>query len=137
MADELEVLAGGPAVVVQVGGREITVTPIRVRELAAFTRVAQPIFAELGAEIRAGQWDSVVLELLGRQAEQLVQLVAIGARETVASVEEMSVADLITLAGAVVAVNSDFFVRAVMPALTQALGCITGTLESGSRPLDS
>lgn len=134
MGNDLERVAGGPVLTVSAGGRSVSVSPIRVRELAAFTRALEPILARLGgADAGSVNWSDLALDILAKHAERVVELVAIGARMEAAEVESLSIPELVELAGAVCAVNVDFFVQAVMPATTAALGSVTAALESGSK----
>lgn len=137
MADELDLLAGGPRVVLEVGGAVITVSPIRVRELGAFTRAVQPILGEVRHELQGGDFASAAMRLAAYHDEHVVDIVAVGARQEREWVLDRSVPELLELVGAVFAVNTDFFVRAVMPALQAAVVRIAATLEAGSRPLNS
>lgn len=137
MADELDLLAGGPEVVLQVGGEVVRVTPIRVRELAPFTRAVAPILGEIRRELTEGDFGAAALRLAAFHTEHLVDIVASGGRLDREWVLDRSVPELIELTGAVFAVNSDFFVRAVMPALQAAVERIAATIEGGSRQLNS
>lgn len=137
MADELDLLAGGPEVVLQVGGKAIRVSPIRVRELAAFTRAMQPVMGEIQHEIQGRDFVGAAMRLAAYHTEHVVDIVATGARLDRDWVLDRSVPELLELVSAVLAVNWDFFVRAVMPSLQAAVERIAATLESGSRPLNS
>lgn len=137
MADELDLLAGGPEVVLQVGETSVRVSPIRVRELAAFTRAVQPVLGEIHHELQGGDFLGAAMRLAAYHAEHVVDIVAVGARIEREWVLDRSVPELLELLGAVLSVNMDFFVRAVMPSLQAAVARIAATLESGSRPLNS
>ncbi len=108
--NELEQLNPQP-VTVQAGGLEIPVTPIRVRELAAFTRAVQPIAASVAA-------GADIASLLADHADAVIDAAAIGARVERDFVLDLGLDDLLDLAGAVLTVNLDFFVRTLLPKIT-------------------
>lgn len=119
-------------VTVTAGGREVAVTPIKVRELPAFAAAVEPLLQAVssGADVSA---------LLMRDAESLIKAVAIGARLERAFVDDLELDELLTLAAAVLEVNADFFVRRVAPALNLAVERIGARmagsmLSSGSSP---
>lgn len=100
-------------VVVQAGGRAVEITPIRVRELAAFTRAVQPI-----AAAAAGGAD--IASLLADHADAVIDATAIGARLERGFVLDLGLDELVELAGAVLTVNVDFFVHRLLPKVTAA-----------------
>ena len=137
MTDELDLLAGGPEVVIKAGEIEVRVSPVRVRELGAFTRAVQPILGEIQHELQGGDFAGAAMRLAAFHTDHVVDIVATGARVEREWVMDLSVPTLIELAGTVLAVNVGFFAQAVMPALQGALGRFAATLESGSRRLNS
>ncbi len=106
------------------GGRAITVAPVRVGSLPAFLRAVEPIARELA------QGD--VLAALAREADRLIEATAIGAGVERAWLEAQSVDALAELAAAVVEVNAGFFVRRVLPAIERA-GAALGQGASSAR----
>src|SRR5574340_1578082 len=119
-------------VTVTAGGREVAVTPIRTRELVAFTAAVDPLLQEIAAG--AG-----VAALMTRDVESLIKAVAIGARLERAFVDDLELDELLNLAAAVLEVNADFFVRRLAPALDLAVERIGARLagamlSSGSSP---
>lgn len=119
-------------VTVAVGGREVAVTPIKVRELPAFASVVEPLLQDItsGAGVAA---------LMTRDVESLIKAVAIGARLERAFVDDLELDELLNLAAAVLEVNADFFVRRLAPALNLAVerigARVAGSmLSSGSSP---
>lgn len=107
---ELEQLSPRP-VVVQAGGRAIEITPIRVRELVAFTRAVQPVAAGVAA-------GADITILLADHADAMIEATAIGARLDRDFVLDLGLDDLLDLAGAVLEVNMDFFVHRLLPKIT-------------------
>lgn len=119
-------------VTVTAGGREVAVTPIRVRELPAFAAAVEPMLHEIAS-------GTGVAELMTRDVESLIKAVVIGARLERAFVDDLELDELLNLAAAVLEVNADFFVRRLAPALNLAVERIGArvaglTLSSGSSP---
>ncbi len=109
MQDDLNSLINAPTLV-KLGEREVAITPIKVRELPAFTRAISPIFAALGQGLD-------VPTLLAAYPESVIEATAIGARLPIEEVRELDLDGLLALAFAVLEVNADFFARRIAPAL--------------------
>ena len=110
--DTLEKIAPVP-ITITVAGEPLTIAPIKTRELPRMLKAVKPIAAEIMAENVAGA--------LLAHADCLVEAVAIGARKPRAWVDELDLDDLVLLASAVLEVNGDFFVRAVLPGARKAM----------------
>lgn len=107
---ELAQMAPVP-VVVQAGGRDIEITPIRVRELAAFSAAVQPLAAGMAAGMD-------VASLLAYHVDAVLEATAIGARVERDFVLDLDLEALYSLAEAVLTVNLDFFVQRLLPKIT-------------------
>lgn len=95
-----------------IGGRSISITPIKVKDLPAFIAAVEPIAKELAAGDIAGA--------LLRQADAVITATAIGAGVERAWLEAQTPDVLIELAAQVLEVNADFFVHRALPRLTAA-----------------
>jgi len=98
----------------------VDVSPIRVKELPAFSRAIEPLVQQ----IMASGDDLDVAELLIGNMEQAIAAVAIGARIHRDTLDQLSLEELVALAGAVIEINFDFFIKRVIPrvsTLTEAL----------------
>lgn len=102
---------------IDVADERLSLTPIKTRELPAMMRAIAPILAE----IQGGD----VLGALAKNADSMVDAVSIGSRKPREWVDELDLDDLVAVAGAVLEVNVDFFVRAVLPGLTKAVEGLT------------
>lgn len=110
--ETLEKIAPVP-VTITVAGESLTISPIKTRELPRMLKAVKPIAAEIQAEDVAGA--------LLANADCLVEAVAIGARKPRGWVDELDLDELVLLASAVLEVNGDFFVRAVLPGARTAM----------------
>lgn len=102
---------------IDVADERLSLTPIKTRELPAMMRAIAPILAE----IQGGD----ILGALAKNADSIVDAVSIGSRKPREWVDELDLDDLVAVAGAVLEVNVDFFVRAVLPGLTKAVEGLT------------
>ncbi len=102
---------------IDIADERLSLTPIKTRELPAMMRAIAPILAE----IQSGD----ILGALATNADSMVEAVSIGSRKPREWVDELDLDDLVAVAGAVLEVNADFFVRAVLPMLTQAVEGLT------------
>lgn len=101
--------------VVKVGDETIIVTPIRVKELTAFTKAVAPILET----IKEVELENLMIILLMNHTETIIRAVAIGIRRDMDFVNKLDIDDLVALGNAVLEVNIDFFILRVLPALKQ------------------
>lgn len=100
-------------------GREITLTPIKVKELAAFSRAIEPIVVDLTT--------GDVIAALARNAEALIEATCIAARVDEDWLGEQSADVLVELASAAMEINAGFFVERILPRI-QRVAEMVGTL---------
>jgi len=128
MADDLgDPLAALPPVPtsIVIGGERIELTPIKVGEVPAFTRAVQPAVATLSSSLSASpDW----LALLAEHGEAVIEAVAIASRRPPEWVAGLALDEAVRLAEAVFEVNADFFIRRVLPSMTEAAARVSQTL---------
>ena len=111
---------------VEIAGERIDLSPLKVGEVPAFARAVQPIAASLSA---SPDW----LALLAEHGEAVIAAITIATRRPVDWVAGLDLDEAVRLAEAVFAVNADFFIRRLLPSVTQAAARIGQTLESPTR----
>ena len=111
---------------IEIAGERIDLTPLKVGEVPAFARAVQPIAAGLSA---SPDW----LALLAEHGEAVIATIAIATRRPVEWVAGLDLDEAVRLAEAVFGVNADFFIRRLLPSVTQAAARIGQTLESPTR----
>jgi hypothetical protein len=113
-------------VFVEIAGKRIDLTPLKVGEVPAFARAVQPIAASLAA---SPDW----LALLADHGDAVIEAIAIASRRPRDWVASLDLDEAVRLAEAVFGVNADFFIRRLLPSVTQAAARIGQTLESPTR----
>ena len=108
---------------IEIAGERIDLTPLKVGEVPAFARAVQPIAVGLSA---SPDW----LALLAEHGEAVIATIAIATRRPVVWVAGLDLDEAVRLAEAVFGVNADFFIRRLLPSVTQAAARIGQTLES-------
>ena len=108
---------------IEIAGERIDLTPLKVGEVPAFARAVQPIAAGLSA---SPDW----LALLAEHGEAVIATIAIATRRPVVWVAGLDLDEAVRLAEAVFGVNADFFIRRLLPSVTQAAARISQALES-------
>ncbi len=98
---------------VEVGGERLDLTPLKVGEIPGFARAVQPVAASLSA---SPDW----LTLLAGHGEAVIEAVAIASRRPRDWVASLELDEAVRLADAVFGVNADFFIRRLLPTLTEA-----------------
>lgn len=113
------------AVKLDVRGETLEVTPVRVKELPGFARAVHPLLPHLAPDHdTALNW----ADLMTLYADSIIDAVSLGIRKPRAWVEEMEVDELVAAVGAVATVNVDFFVRRLLPRVTETAAEVTKTL---------
>ena len=110
-----DVLAALPPVphTLEIAGETLELTPLKIGELPAFVRAIRPFATYIGVEV---DW----LALFGERGEDVLVALAVAARRPREWVAQLSLDAAIQLAEAVFEVNADFFIRRVLPSLTEA-----------------
>ena len=108
---------------VEISGEHIDLTPLKVGEVPAFARAVQPIAASLSA---SPDW----LALMAEHGEAAIAAIAVATRRPVEWVAGLDLDEAVRLAEAVFGVNADFFIRRLLPSVTQAAARIGLALEN-------
>ena len=114
----------------EIAGEHLDLTPLKVGEVPGFARAVQPIAASLSA---SPDW----LAILAEHGEAVIAALAIATRRPVDWVAGLDLDEAVRLAEVVFGVNADFFIRRLLPSVTQAAARIGLTLErptSGAMP---
>lgn len=109
---------------ITIADRTLDLQPVKVRDLPAFLAAVEPIARELAGGDLMGA--------LVRQADRVIEATAIGAGVERAWLEAREADELVELAAAVIEANADFFVRRVMPRLTEAAEKIAAIASGGT-----
>lgn len=114
-----------------IGGKTLALTPLRMRQLPAFAKSIMPV---AGFMMRGE-----LLAALAIAGDDLVDAVTVAIGEPREWVVELLPDEFITLASAVMEVNTDFFVQHVAPQVTAAAESMTKALRAGatSSPVSS
>ena len=108
---------------IEIAGERIDLTPLKVGEVPAFARAVQPIAASLSA---SPDW----LALMAEHGEAAIAAIAVATRRPVEWVAGLDLDEAVRLAEVVFGVNADFFIRRLLPSVTQAAARIGQALES-------
>ena len=120
----------GKEVLVQ--GESLVIKPYTFGQIARVSKLAYPIVAALQdsgllkietiegqANISiASDWPSRIVEIMGLGGEEFLQLVALSIGKPRAWLDTIQIDDGVTLAKAVIEVNSDFFAKRILPLLS-------------------
>jgi len=104
-----------PESTVNVQGREIVLTPIKVKALPKVVRALRPIMSGLPEEITAADMMDLYLE----NSDAVTEAIAAMACMTVDEVEDLQIDDAVSLLTACVEINRDFFTQTLPGMLNQ------------------
>lgn len=133
--DDLAAIAPPEGVALTLGGRDIVVMPLRVRDIAPLARLIRPFGERLmQGLLGAGLSTSEVLDLLAEHGDAFLEAVALAAQQDTDWVADLPPHDLMRLLAAAVEVNDDFFVRWLLPTVTATAMTLTRALGGMSPP---
>ena len=119
--------------IVGFNGRQIKVTPLRMRQLPGFAAAVKPLLADLGEALKSGRMSrDTVLTLIEEHTAQLVCLVSAATDVEAHELSEAQADEFLEIATAVLRVNLDFFVRSLLPTVARALPELDAALMNGS-----
>ena len=109
--------------VVTIQGKEITISPLKVRHLSLAIKFATPLIQTL----KEGNAD---LPLLLAHTDEVVAICALASNTDIEWVGDLNTSELLMLLGAVVVCNSDFFTQSTLPQIQALMGSIGKIAES-------
>ena len=112
---------------VTIGSESITVTPIRMGKLQAFTHALEPIF---GKVMEAIQGDADMLHVIAHHTGNMIDAVSIGTGLSRERIEELLPDEFLDLASAVLMANADFFARRLLPRVSATLSQVKQQVEA-------
>lgn len=100
----------------------LTIKPFKFGELPRVFKAIEPLTVTLATMMSTKQLDvSAIGTLLAEGGDNVLDLIAIGARKPRAWVDQLELDEGIDVLAAVLEVNADFFVHKVLPRLTQVM----------------
>ena len=125
MTDQLEVLFPSTRVLT-INDEQITVGPIKFGQLNKMTKVIQPVFGMLKAQVDLSQGEqqvgAQVIELLFTNCGDAIgELVSIACNKPQIWVDELTSDQVIEIVLAFVEVNRDFFSKKILPLIQKYL----------------
>lgn len=115
---ELAQLAGSPAEVKTYGGRQVAVTPLKVREFGPMLRTVEPLFGDLVAVAEEAEADAL-MALFARHTDAVLSAICIAARVERAWLDDQELDVPLELFAEVLAVNRDFFATRLQPLVSR------------------
>lgn len=128
MTDELSTMFQTPARDVQVGENTVTVTPIRMGNLQAFTQAIKPIASDV---LDAMEGSGDLLTTIELHGERMIEAVQIATGVPRPELDSMMADDFVRLASAVIEVNADFFINRLLPAMKQEVETLQDRVRGG------
>ncbi|WP_020164718.1 DUF6631 family protein [Methyloversatilis discipulorum] len=141
---DLDVLVQAVDEPLNVGGKTITVRPIRVKVLSRFAQAVLPL-AQAFAPVIDGKADLTQIslkdlnlqDLIVWHASDVILAVSLATGEPEEWVGELDPAELIQVAAEVLAVNMNFFVQRLAPMLLASITRIGAARVAGPTPSSS
>jgi len=127
MSEELAIISP-PEKIVTFMGEQITVSPVNIGRLQAFTAAVRPIANDLIEAVNGSGDLLMTIELHG---DRMIRAVSVATGIPDETVAKAMPDEFIALAAAVVEINADFFVRRLLPSLKQAVDGLRERLKAG------
>lgn len=117
MSDDLAIL-NPEQKTVDFNGEQITITPVRMGNLQAFTAVMRPITKDV---IMALEGDGDLLMTIELHGNRMIEAVSIGTGISKERLDQCLPDEFLKLAVAVIEINADFFVRRLLPSVVASV----------------
>jgi hypothetical protein len=114
---------------VSVGGRTLSILPLRVKQIPAFAKAIAPAMSRIAS--------GDIIGAVAEHGEQIIDAVSIATGAERDFVEALEADAFLELASVVMEVNADFFARRVLPALEKMSETMVRTLGAQPSPSSS
>ena len=105
-----------PSITVMFQGHPLEIRPLTVGQLPAMMRALRDV--EMPTSLDAHRLASQLPGLIADNGEAIIQAAVIASGEARAVVESAALDEFVELVAAVIEINSDFFVRTLLPTMT-------------------
>lgn len=112
-----------------IGGKNVTVAPLKVRQIPPFVRAIGPAFGPVAS--------GDIAAAVGLHGEALIEALAIATGEPADWLGDLDADEFMRLVSEVVEVNADFFVHRIAPMLSASVAKVTRTPTPGATPSPS
>lgn len=126
----IEGLAPPSRLAIVIGGEELSITPAAISDLGAMLRDGKAVFVAMDEGVS-------MAEIFSTYTEDLITICAHGSPLTREQVSGLSGCDFMTLLGAVLEANLDFFIRRLRPAMDQMMTRLLGVISALDLPQQS
>lgn len=116
---------------VVINGESLTIKPFKFAQLPKVFKLVQPIVDTLNG-LQGLSKPALITTLIAEHGERVIELIMLVTGKDKAWAEDLDTDDGIRVLGAVLEVNYDFFIRAVMPAITGRISQIAQTGQTSS-----
>lgn len=111
----------------------LTIKPFKFGELSKVIKLTDGL---LGAVVGAMKYKQdivyVIKTIIGDNGDQVAELLALSSKQSVEWVNDLEVDEAIELFTAVIEVNADFFIRKVLPQMTNHMASLAAPEVAGS-----
>jgi hypothetical protein len=114
---------------VSVGGRTLTIFPLRVKQIPAFVKAIAPAMSRIAS--------GDIIGAVAEHWEQIIDAVSIATGAEREFLENLEAGEFTKLASVVVKENVDFFGQVILPWLKQVLETLLQTLGAQPSPSSS
>ena len=123
---------------------DITLEPVRMSNLKQFTDAVEPMIGEI-MSVMDGADQTVIMRLIKEHYDGVLHLVTLLCPATKEQLDSLLLDEFVEVVGAAVEINTDFFVRSLLPAVLAKVGNLKGMLakltgmteSSVSSPMDT
>ncbi len=115
-----------------VGENEITIKPLKIGQLAKFAKAIKPVMGKIsGIEFTQDQIANLIVDLMIDHSDNLLEMISIATKLTKEQVEDLDPDVFLEIVAAIIEVNSDFFIRKVLPMIAKTMSGSTDQKQPG------
>lgn len=113
-----------PKLTISTRAGDVVIEPMRMGKLKAFSDAIQPVFGEIASMVGDDAKQQDIPSLIARHYDDLVALVCVACPVQRAHIDDMHLDDFVSLVGAVIEVNADFFTKSLLPTMKGVFGSL-------------
>lgn len=134
-ARQLAALCALPQTYKTAAGEEVEIAPVKVRQLAAVVKAADPVFGALAAlsALPPQEQGGAFAALLVARLDDVIALVSVLTGRPAEWFQDLDLGDLAGIASLAIEVNADFFVHRLLPAIS-GMGAAVGRVMLAVAP---
>ncbi len=113
-----------PQLTVSIRAGDVIIEPMRMGKLKAFSDAIQPVFSEIASMVSDDARQKDIPTLIAKHYDDLAALVCVACPVQRTTIDDMHLDEFVSLVGAIIEVNADFFTKSLLPTMKGVFGSL-------------